>query len=138
MFVMWDWTWMDEMSSDEDSNGNNSAAEKYNEESSPDDDDDADNSIPSITHSVVFKCIGNLKEARYQEVLALANKKKNEGCGIPVKIVKEPNNPVDTRAIAFMCHVEQEWERIGYVVHEALDDVHTAMDEKKILDIRFD
>ena len=88
---------MDETSSDEDSNGNDLVAEKNPDESSPDDDDDddedddddTDNSIPSITHSVVFKCTGNLKEARYQEVLALANKNRNEGFRVPVKIVKE-------------------------------------------------
>ena len=45
---------------------------------------------------------------------------------------------MDARAVAFMCHVNKEWERIGYVVQEALDDVHSAMDEKKILDVRFD
>ena len=45
---------------------------------------------------------------------------------------------MDARAIAFMCYVDQEWERFGYVVQEALDDVHTTIDEKKILDVRFD
>ena len=52
--------------------------------------------------------------------------------------VKEPNNPVDARVVAFMYHVDQEWERIGYVVQEALDDVHCAMNEKKILNVQFD
>lgn len=130
VFVMWNWTWVDEISSDEESNGNDSVAERSPDESNSDD-DDADSSIPSITHSVIFNCIGNLKEARYQEVLALANKKRNDSFRVPVKIVKELNNPVDARAIAFMCHVDQEWERIGYVVQEVLDDVHTAIDEKK-------
>ena len=95
---MWNWTWVDETSSDEESNGNDSVAERSPDESNSDD-DDADSSIPSITHSVIFKCIGNLKEARYQEVLALANKKRNDGFRVPVKIVKELNNPVDARAM---------------------------------------
>lgn len=52
--------------------------------------------------------------------------------------MKEPNNPVDAKVVAFVCHVDQEWKRIGYAVQEALDDVHSAMDEKKILDVQFD
>ena len=64
--------------------------------------------VPLITHSVIFKCIGHLKESRYQEVLASAKKKMAQGIDVPVKIVKEPHNPVDARAIAFMCCVDEE------------------------------
>ena len=34
-----------------------------------------DEEVPTITHSVVFKCIGSHKEHRYQELLSLANKR---------------------------------------------------------------
>ena len=69
-----------------------------------DDDDDNASTIPAITHSVVFKCIGNAKEMQYQEVLALANKKgRKEYIDGPVKLEREPSNPVDARAIAIMC-----------------------------------
>ena len=35
--------------------------------------------VPSITHSVIFKCISVTKENRYQELLALAKRKLNNG-----------------------------------------------------------
>ena len=38
------------------------------------------------------------------------------GTVIPVKLEKEPLNPVDTKAIAFVTNVNGTWERIGYVV----------------------
>ena len=56
---------------------------------------------------------------------------------IPVKLQPEPNNPIDSKAIAFMCKVENDWERIGYVVQEALDDVHEAINTNKILGVSF-
>lgn len=90
-------------------------------------DSDAD-VIPAITHSVVFKCIGAQKEIHYQEILALVAKKIKQGETVPVRVQKEPSNPVDSRAIAFECKVNDKWERIGYVVHEALDAVHEAID----------
>jgi len=45
---------------------------------------------------------------------------------------------VDVRAIAIMCNINHTWERIGYIVKEALDDVHAAIEEKKILNVQFD
>ena len=44
--------------------------------------------IPAITHSLTFKCIGSTKEARYQEVLALANLKIRKGETVQVKLKK--------------------------------------------------
>ena len=69
----------------------------------------------------IFKCIGSLKEHRYQELLALAKKKINEGVTVQVSIKKELDNPVDSKAIAFACDVSGTWERIGYVVQESCD-----------------
>lgn len=64
-------------------------------------------------------------------VSGVAKKKMDQGVVVPVKIVKEPHNPVDSRAIAFMCCVDKAWERIGYIVKEALNDVHSALNDKK-------
>ena len=56
-------------------------------------------------------------------------------CGhMPVRIIPEPNNPYDTKAICFQCNVSGEWERIGYVVREALGAVHSAI---SILAVKF-
>lgn len=52
-----------------------------------------------------------------------------------MKLKKEPSNPIDSQAIAFMCRADKEWERIGYVVKEALPDVHKAIDNNKIIKI---
>jgi len=54
-----------------------------------------------------------------------------------VKLHHEPDNPKDTNIIAFMCKVEDDWERIGYIVKEALDDVHKAINANKIILVSF-
>ena len=36
-------------------------------------------------------------------------------------------------AIAFRCEVDSSWHTIGYVVKEALDDIHEALSAKKLL-----
>ena len=66
-------------------------------------DDNEASSIPAIIHSVIFKCIRNLKELHYQEVLALANKKIKKEANVQVKLERELSNPVDTTAITIMC-----------------------------------
>lgn len=140
MFVMWNWAWLEEMSSSNDDSSVCSNNVNVTEELQDTSDDDTREAcaIPPITHSVVFKCIGNLKEHRYQELLALAKKKINEGVSVQVNIKKEPNNPMDSRAISFVCDVTGSWERIGYVVQEALNEIHKAMDDNLILKVQFD
>ena len=74
---------------------------------------------PAVMHLVVFKCIEAHKEFHYQEILALVVKKIKQGEPVPVtcRVQKEPSNPVDSRAIAFECRVNDQCERIGYVLH---------------------
>ena len=60
-----------------------------------------------------------------------AGKKHRKGESFPVKLEREPDNPYDCNAIAFMCKLDDKWERIGYVVTEALSDVSTAIRNKK-------
>jgi len=73
---------------------------------------------------VVFKCIGVTKEHRYQELLGFAKQKRKDGNTVPVKLQNEPSNNIDSQSIAFMCKADRDWEWIGYVVSEALPDVH--------------
>lgn len=94
--------------------------------------------IPAITHSLTFKCIGSTKEAHYQEVLAWANRKIRKGQTAQVKLKKETDNPCDANTIAFMCKTGTDWERIGYIVSEALPDVNEALAQKKIMKMYFD
>ena len=56
---------------------------------------------------------------------------------VPVKIVPEPDNQYDSKAIAFQCKVDSKWHKIGYIVREALDDVHRALVQKKIISVKF-
>ena len=136
MFVMWNWQWLEDSDSEQDgvvSGDEPGDAAPSNSEESGNNEEAEDDNIPAITHTVVFKCIGCTKELRYQELLVLANQKRKKGEDIPVKLEKEPSNPFDSNAIAFMCLVENNWERIGYVVSEALADVNEAISNNKIL-----
>ena len=133
---MWNWTWLDENSSNEDKTSSKASGEI--EDVTDESDDDSSNAIQAITHSVIFKCIGSTKEHVYQETLALANKKRSEGIAVPVKLLKETSNPVDAKAIAFVVNINDTWERIGYVVQEIRDEVHKAMDDCCILNVQFD
>lgn len=49
----------------------------------------------------------------------------------------EPENPIDSKAIAFRCQIGDEWHTIGYTVREALDPVHTAIQNQDIISVRF-
>ena len=89
------------------------------------DGDDFDSTL--ITHSVVFKCVGVTKDNHLQEISAMAAQKLKKQEQVDVRLRKEPNNPKDSRAIAFECKLISKWERIGYVV-KALDSVHHEMD----------
>ena len=134
---MWNWTWL-AAEDIESSDSEECHSESDSIQSAMDNSEDESDGIPAITHSVVFKCIGCHKEKRYQELLALAQRKRaRDGADIPVKLQAEPSNPMDSKAIAFMCKVETDWERIGYVVQEAQDDVHEAINTNKILAISF-
>lgn len=39
-------------------------------------------------------------------------------------------------AIAFTCFIDGKWERIGYIVREALDDVHEAISTNSIHNVK--
>ena len=90
-----------------------------------------------VKHTVRFKCIGASKERRYQETLAEVAHLLRSGTTVDVGLFPEPNNPVDAKAIAFRCQVNGSWLPIGYVVREALDDVHSALAHHQIYEVRF-
>ena len=60
-----------------------------------------------------------------------------QGQEVPVKIVPEPDNQYDSKAIMFQCKLDNKWHKIGYIVREALDDVHRALEQKKIISVKF-
>ena len=139
VFIIWRWVWVEESETSTDSERCSESDTCLSTNGMSDgSNDEVTDAAPSITHSVVFKCIGTHKEAHYQDVLSLVAKIMKEGRTVPVRLQKEPQNPVDARAIAFQCKVKDKWERIGYVVQEVLEAVHDAMDNQKIVSVDFD
>ena len=57
---------------------------------------------------------------------------------VAVKLVPEPSNPVDAIAIAIKCELDDGlWHRIGYILREALDDVHEAQSSTLITHVEY-
>lgn len=155
VFVVWDYDWLvpGENDGDSDADGENRDSDvncdadttgatndrtiiKTGEYGSSESDDDSD-TIPAVTHTVTFKCIGVMREHRYQEVLRRAKDLHAMRIDVPVKISPEPENPKDSRAIAVICNVDGTWNRIGYLVREVLEVVHEAIECNKILCVKF-
>lgn len=90
-----------------------------------------------VTHTVVFKCIGVTQEKAYQTTLLEANSLLQNGEDVPVCLTPEPNNPHDSQAIAFECQLKDKKWKIGYIVHEALEETHKALNYGDILNVHF-
>ena len=57
---------------------------------------------------------------------------------VRVGLFPEPTNPVDAKAIAIKCQLDgNDWHRIGYIVREALDEVHAALQQNAITSVSF-
>ena len=135
MFVGWNWYWDTESTSASEFE-EDSVNSPIGEEATPicsTDEGDSD-ILPTI---IVFKCIGTNKETLYQELLAEANRLLRTGVKVSVRLTPEPNNPVNSRAIAFECQVHGKWGRIGYVVNEVLEEVHKAINNNEIVETNF-
>ena len=85
----------------------------------------------------MFKCIGAVRDGKSQEMLRIARDKIENGDSVLVKLVPEPTNPKDAKAVAFMSEIDGTWTRIGYVVKEVLEHVHEAMNAKQIVSVEF-
>ena len=151
VFVIWKWLWtedeQDETMSDSDKdNGSIIVIPEtlLNSEDDSDMDADSDSDMPvtetagDTRHTVTFKCIGCTREQNYQEVLARVAQVRREGGNVEVRIEPEPTNPVDAKAIAFQCKLNNVWSTIGYVVSEVLDEVHQALSTNSITDVEFE
>ena len=55
------------------------------------------------THTIIFKCIGAVKDIQSQETLRMAHDRILNGYTVPVRLAPEPKNIKDSRAIAFEC-----------------------------------
>ena len=139
--LVWNWKWKGYDSSS--SGGTNI---DHVSETSFEDDDPHHNPhmrSPSVesctspqTHTVRFKCVGGNYDVNAQETLSQVTKLLRRGIEVPVTIIPEPNNQFDSKAIYFLCKVNDTWHKIGYIVREALDDVHLACTSGRILEIK--
>lgn len=63
----------------------------------------------------------------------------DSGCDVQVRLSPEPSNRYDSQAIAFECQLsgKSKWEKIGYVVREALTNVHNTLQKREIQSVKF-
>ena len=78
-----------------------------------------------------------MRDGTAQEILKKARDLIKDGKEVSVRIVPEPDNHYDSKAIALQCNVDSKWQRIGYIVREALDCVHQALSSRKIDSVHF-
>ena len=108
--------------------------------SDPEENEDSDAtyySTPDKEHTITFKCIGCTHDLHAQEVLRYTSEQLHNGNVVPVKIFPEPSNQYDNKAIAFKCWMNDDWHTIGYIVSEALDTVHDALNNNLITGVNF-
>ena len=96
----------------------------------PDMDTACDEKVDTTSHTVTFKCIGASKSVDSQEILKKVCELLANGIDVPVDVYPEPENPYDSRAIAFKAYVGSKLHTIGYVVREATEYVHNEMGKK--------
>ena len=142
VLVVWDWIWNpadDSLSSSEEQEEDEERAEghfnPHMESESSDEEDTTD--VPPMPHVITFKCMGTVYKQSRQQTLEKVAELLQQGQYVQVDLVPEPENPQDSKAIAFKCKVDGKWCVIGYVVREALDVVHQAMKEKRIIYSKF-
>lgn len=86
-----------------------------------------------IVHHVPFKVMGAARNSEVQIVLKdLSNLTETELYDIPLRLRHEQDNIFDENAIAFECFMDS-WKGIGYIVSEALPDVHEAIHNNEII-----
>ena len=96
-----------------------------------------DTCSPVIEHTITFKCIGTTKSGEYQNILSKAKKELSLNQPVPVRLMLEPNNPMDNKAIAFECYMQGKWMRVGYVIRELTEEVHDALSKNEIVNVGF-
>lgn len=133
LLIVWQWV---ENNEEDDDGGQSCGSEHLNQDGSLSTDSDLEEDKPTLS-TVTFKCIGVTRSDCYQEALKKASKLMQEGNSVPVKVIPEPTNPYDSRAISFQCQLYQKWHVIGYVVSELCESVHDAISSNSIVSTTF-
>ena len=131
LLIVWQWS---EWTDDEGSKPSESPEPDPNESLSTA--SDLDEEEPELS-TVTFKCIGVTRDPMYQDCLKTVSGLLQAGTTVPVKVIPEPNNPFDSRALAFQCLIDNKWQVIGYVIKELCDIVHEAIADSSIISVRF-
>ena len=87
--------------------------------------------------TVNFKCIGVTHDPTYQDCLKTVSGLLQAGTTLSVKVILEPNNPFDSRGLAFQCLIDSKWQVTGYLIKELCDIVHEAIADGSIISVRF-
>ena len=118
---MWKWDIIEDVSEPEELD-TSKEVDNEREETESDSDHEAVAATRG-THTVTFKCIGATKTPESQEALKTVSELLASGNHVPVDLFPEPQNPYDSRAIAFKAFINDDWHTIGYVtvfVHNAI------------------
>ena len=136
--MVWEWEWEEDDGSDmsDEDPDSQEQCNPYLHSDSEGSDSESISTLPTQTHTVTFKCIGSVHDCTAQETLSKTSKILREGGTVRTKIKPEPDNQYDANAIAFMCHIDGNWQRIGYIVRECLEHVHLALSEGRILSVK--
>ena len=135
---MWEWDWEDDNSDLDHVSESSDSDDSYNPYIFSESDEADTSAVETVVmETVTFKCIGATHDSKGQEMLAKSKILLDQHKHVPVIIEPEPDNQYDSKAIAFKCRVDEKWHRIGYVVKEALEDVHSALSQKLVVDVFF-
>lgn len=131
------WSWVEQEEDEEDLETDAGYVQEEGESLSTDSDLEDGAPIATQLSTVTFKCIGVTRDPVYQAALNSASKLLQEGLTVPVKLVPEPNNTFDSRAISFQCYIDNSWKTIGYVVKEVCENVHEALQSNSVVSTNF-
>ena len=137
--VVWEWEWGEDEDSASDVSEESPRSPQQNNphlHSDLESDSENESSLPTQTHTVTFKCVGSTYDSNAQSALSKASKLVRDGREIPTKLQPEPTNQYDAKAIAFMCLIDDKWQKIGYIVKECLEHVHAALSARSILSVK--
>lgn len=137
--IIWQWLWVGDVDhvseSSEDIRALSPSLESSSARSSRHSSNNSNQQIG--LHSIIFKCIGCIHARQRQDVLEEVSELLSKNEEVPVNIHPEPENKQDSQAIAFKCYLRDSWHVIGYIVREALDDVHDAIRNNFITEVKF-
>jgi len=135
--ILWEWEWSSDRELELQSTMHVNISDENTSDSESHLSSEYETEDTSVTtHTVTFKCIGATRSSTSQSALQKICEQSKGGYSVPVNIFCEPENPVDSQAIAFCVYLANKWQTIGYVVREALPYVHDAMRRKLIKDVK--